>query len=91
MSGPLQNLKNDLDKIRNNQKGINKNLKTVEEQAESNYDISTLKTENISLRRELELLLSVVIRTERKMSKMDNEIIDLLFWSMRNNILIHNS
>lgn len=42
-----------------NQEGIYENLKYVDE---CNYDdISTLKTENIDLRRELELLRSVVI------------------------------
>lgn len=91
VSRSSQNLKNDLDKIRSNQQGINKNFKIADEQAKSNYDISTLKTENISLCRELELLLSVVTRMQRKMSIMDKEITGLLSRSMRNNILIHNS
>lgn len=77
--------------MRDNQQGLNENLKHVGEQAECNYDdISTLKTENINLRRELELLRSVVIRMDRRMSIMDNEITDLRSRSMRDNILIHN-
>lgn len=52
--------------MRDNQQGINKNLKYIGEQAERNYeDISTLRTENFNLRRELELLRSVVIRMGR--------------------------
>lgn len=42
------------------------------------------------MRRELELLRSVVIRIDRMMSIMDNEITDLRGRSMRDNILIHN-
>lgn len=88
VSRSLQNLQNDFDEIRDNQQGINENLKYVGEQAECNYDdISTLMTENISLRRELELLQSVVIQMDWRMSIMDNEITDL---RSRDNILIHN-
>lgn len=59
-------LQNNFKEMRDNQQGINKNLKYIGEQAERNYeDISTLKTENFNLRRELELLRSVVIRMGR--------------------------
>lgn len=91
VSRSLQNLQNNFEEMRDNQQCINENLKYVGEQAECNYDdISTLKTENINLRRELELLRSVVIRMDRRMSIMDNEITDLRSRSMRDNILIHN-
>lgn len=77
--------------IRNNQQGINEKLTYVGEQAKCNYDdISTLKTENINLRRELELLRSVVVRMDRWMSIIDNEITYLWSRSMRDNVLIHN-
>ncbi|XP_062585836.1 uncharacterized protein LOC134247500 [Saccostrea cucullata] len=70
---------------------LNAQLKYVCEQAECNYnEISTLRSENAYLRREVELLRSVVIRIDRKMSVMDNEITDLRARSMRDNILIHN-
>lgn len=78
VSRSLKNLQNNFKEMRDNQQGLNENLKYVGEQAECNYDdISTLKTENINLRRELELLRSVVIRMDRRMSIMDNEITDL--------------
>lgn len=91
VSRSLKNLQNNFKEMRDNQQGLNENLKYVGEQAECNYDdISTLKTENINLRRELELLRSVVIRMDRRISIMDNEITDLRSRSMRDNILIHN-
>ncbi|XP_062584571.1 uncharacterized protein LOC134246255 [Saccostrea cucullata] len=46
--------------------------------SESNYeDISLLRQENAQLRRELELLQSVVIRMERKMSVIEDGVTDL--------------
>lgn len=66
-------------------------LKTVSDQAECNYnEITTLRSENAQLRRELDLLRSVVIRMDRKLSHMDDDITDLRSRSMKDNILIHN-
>ena len=66
-------------------------LRHVSEQAECNYDdISLLRSKNAQLRRELDFLRSVIIRMDRRMETMDNEITDLRDRSMRDNILIHN-
>ena len=87
----VNKMKTSLDEIKTEQSDLNAKLNYVSEQAECNYDeLSTLKSENIFLRKELELLRSVVIRLDRKMTDMDAEITDLRARSMRDNILIHN-
>lgn len=66
-------------------------LKTISDQAECNYtEITTLRSENAQLKRELDLLRSVVIRMDRKLSHIDDDITDLRSRSMKDNILIHN-
>lgn len=90
-SRTMNTIKTSLDGLRNDQDEMSDKLRFVSEQAECNYDeVSTLKSENLQLRRELDLLRSVVIRMDRRMSVMDNEITDLRARSMRDNILIHN-
>lgn len=66
-------------------------LKTASDQAECNYnEITTLRSENAQLRRELDLLRSVVFRMDRTLSHIDDDITDLRSRSMKDNILIHN-
>ncbi|XP_062582155.1 protein IMPACT homolog [Saccostrea cucullata] len=91
----IQDIKSSVETIRNDlsegDQSVNAKLKYVSEQSESNYeDISLLRQENAQLRRELELLRSVVIRMDRKMSVIENDVTDLRSRSMRDNILIHN-
>lgn len=95
LSRSVNTLKNNLDEMRTDlyaeENGLSVQLRHVSEQAECNYDdISLLRSENAQLRRELDLLRSVIIRMDRRMETMDNEITDLRDRSMRDNILIHN-
>lgn len=94
-SQSIENIKSSIDSIQNDiwegDQSINSKLKQVSKQSESNYDdISYLRQENAQLRRELELLRSVVIRMDRRMIAVENEVTDLRDRSMRDNILIHN-
>ncbi|XP_061195102.1 uncharacterized protein LOC133203309 [Saccostrea echinata] len=94
-SRSIDDIKTTVEAIRNDlwegDQSVISKLKYVAEQSESNYDdISLLRQENTQLRRELELLRSVVIRMDRKMSLMEHEVTDLRSRSMRDNILIHN-
>ncbi|XP_061188024.1 uncharacterized protein LOC133196101 [Saccostrea echinata] len=94
-SRSIDDIKTSVEAIRNDlwegDQSVISKLKYVAEQSESNYDdISLLRQENTQLRRELELLRSVVIRMDRKMSLMEHEVTDLRSRSMRDNILIHN-
>ena len=71
--------------------GIHTKLKSISSQNQHYYEeISNLRAENAQLRRDLDLLRSVVIRIDRRMLVMDNDITDLRTRSMRDNILIHN-
>lgn len=71
--------------------GIHTKLKSIFSQNQHYYkDISNLRAENAQLRRDLDLIRSVVIRMDRRMLVMDNDITDLRTRSMRDNILIHN-
>ncbi|XP_062598059.1 protein IMPACT homolog [Saccostrea cucullata] len=88
----IEDIKTSVETIRNDlsegDQSVNSKLKYVSEQSESNYeDISLLRQENAQLRRELR---SVVIRMDRKMSVIENDVTDLRSRSMRDNILIHN-
>ena len=70
--------------------GINK-FAYVSEQSEHNSgEIENLRCENDYLRKQVDLLRAVVIRMDRRMDNMSDEIIDLKSRSMRDNILIHN-
>jgi hypothetical protein len=53
-------------------------------------EIESLKIENVSLRKELQLLKSIVVNLDRKVTQQEKEIVDLRGRSMRDNILIHN-
>ncbi|KAK3093349.1 hypothetical protein FSP39_014330 [Pinctada imbricata] len=71
--------------------GLDGELKYVSEQCQYNADdITELKNENTNLRKEVDLLRSVVISMDRKLNVMDREITDLRGRSMRDNILVHN-
>ena len=96
-SQSIDKIKSCIDTIQNDiwegDQSINTKLKQVSKQSESNYDdISYLRQENAQLRRELELhvLRSVVIRMDRRMIAVENDVTDLRDRSMRDNILIHN-
>ncbi|XP_061190455.1 protein IMPACT homolog [Saccostrea echinata] len=62
----------------------------AKQQEDSIAEIDSLKSENASLRKDIEMLKSVVIRLERRVTEQEKEIIDLKGRSMKNNILIHN-
>lgn len=49
-----------------------------------------MHSENAQLWRELDLLRSVVIRMDRQLSHMDDDITNFRSRSMKDNILIHN-
>jgi myosin heavy subunit len=69
----------------------NKSLKYVSEQSESNYDeIYCMRSENAQLRKEVDLLRATVIKMDRKITSLEDEVTDLRSRSMRDNILIHN-
>ena len=71
--------------------GVHNKIKSVSDQIQCNYEeISSLRAENAQLRREFDLLRSVVIRMDRRMSVLDADITDLRNRSIRENILIHN-
>ena len=83
----LEDLKADI----YNEDGINARLDHTALQSEHNdTKIAELEHENQSLREELQLVKSVVIRMNSTMDDMNEQIIDLKRRSMRDNILIHN-
>ncbi|XP_056022092.1 uncharacterized protein LOC130054978 [Ostrea edulis] len=53
-------------------------------------ELESLRKENFCLRRELQVLKSVVINLDRRLTQQENEVVDLRGRSMRDNILIHN-
>ncbi|XP_061163179.1 uncharacterized protein LOC133172334 [Saccostrea echinata] len=66
-------------------------IKYIGQQHEDNVgEIETLRLENNYLRKELEVLKSIVINLDRRVSHQENEIVDLRGRSMRDNILVHN-
>lgn len=70
--------------------GLAPKIEYVAQQAEeTGQNLETIMKENKSLRQELELLKSVVIRMDRKVSEQEKEITELKGRSMRDNLLIH--
>ncbi|XP_062593827.1 uncharacterized protein LOC134255319 [Saccostrea cucullata] len=59
-------------------------------QEETLSDMELLKTENEKLKKDMEMLKSVVIELDRKVYQQEAEITDLKGRSMKFNILIHN-
>lgn len=57
---------------------------------ENTSELETLRAENSHLREEVQLLKSIVINLDRKVTQNQNDIIDLKSRSMKHNILIHN-
>lgn len=57
---------------------------------ENTSEFETLRAENCHLREEVQLLKSIVINLDRKVTQNQNDIIDLKSRSMKHNILIHN-
>ncbi|XP_062615563.1 uncharacterized protein LOC134277265 [Saccostrea cucullata] len=73
------------------QDGFEDKIQFIAQQQEDNItEIDSLKSENASLRKDLEMLKSVVIRLDRRVTEQEKEIIDLKGRSMKNNILKHN-
>lgn len=56
----------------------------------STCELETLRAENSHLREEVQLLKSIVINLDRKVTQNQNDIIDFKSRSMKHNILIHN-
>ncbi|XP_062620995.1 uncharacterized protein LOC134282612 [Saccostrea cucullata] len=74
-----------------NEDGLDDRIRYIAQQHEDNQsEIETLKQENITLRKELQLLKSIVVNLDRKVTQQESEIVDLRGRSMRDNILIHN-
>ena len=69
--------------------GIEYRLRDVAQVTED-FSKDSLIQENRSLKDEVMLLKSVVIRMDQQMSNMKSQIVDLKRRSMRNNILIHS-
>ncbi|XP_078322857.1 uncharacterized protein LOC111117276 [Crassostrea virginica] len=68
--------------------GLAPKIEYVAQQAEeTGQNLETIMKENKSLRQELELLKSVVIRMDRKVSEQEKEITELKGRSMRDNLL----
>ena len=63
---------------------------TAEETHSNSEDVHLLKKENEELRKELNLVKAVVVRMDKKMTRLTNEVTDLKSRSMRDNLLIHN-
>lgn len=57
---------------------------------ESTSELEILRAENSHLREEVQLLKSIVINLDRKVTQNQNNIIDHKSKSMKHNILIHN-
>lgn len=53
-------------------------------------DLESLRKENAQLREEVQLLKSIVISLDRKVSQNQNDIVDLKSRSMKYNLMIHN-
>ena len=70
---------------------LNERIKYTGQQYENNsFQVESLRQEYSYLRKELQVLKSVVINLYRRVSQQESEIIDLKGRSMRDNILIHN-
>lgn len=57
---------------------------------ENTSELETLRAENSHLQEEVQLLKSIVINLDRKVTQNQNDIIDLKSISMKHNILVHN-
>ena len=71
--------------------GLDERIKYIGQQNEdSREDIDALKSENSFLRKEMQVMKSIIINLDRRVTQQENEIVDLRGRSMRDNILIHN-
>ena len=69
---------------------MDERIKYIGQQYENNSsEVESLRQENSYLRKELQVLKSVVINLDRRVSQQESEIIDLKGRSFRDNILIH--
>ncbi|XP_061170378.1 uncharacterized protein LOC133179702 [Saccostrea echinata] len=87
----LQESVNNMQKDLWNEDGLDDRITYIAQQHEDNQsEIETLKMENVTLRKELQLLKSIVVNLDRRVTKQEKEIVDLRERSMKDNILIHN-
>ena len=71
--------------------GLDERIKYIAQQYENNSsEVESLRQENSYLRKELQVLKSVVINLDGRVSQQESEITDLKGRSMRDNILIHS-
>ena len=71
--------------------GLDERIKYIGQQNEdSREDIDALKSENSFLRKEMQVMKSIIINLDRRVTQQENEIVDLRGRSMRDNILIQN-
>ena len=63
---------------------------TAEETHSNSEEVHLLKKENEELRKELNFVKAVVVRMDKKMTRLTKEVTDLKSRSMRDNLLIHN-
>ncbi|XP_056017343.1 uncharacterized protein LOC125668996 [Ostrea edulis] len=89
--GQLQKSIDNINKDLWDEDGIDERIKYMGQQFEDNTsELESLRKENFCLRRELQVLKSVVINLDRRLTQQENEVVDLRGRSMRDNILIHN-
>jgi hypothetical protein len=87
----LQNSITDIKKDLWDEDGIDERIKYVGQQSEENAtEVENLRKENNYLRKELQLLKSVIVNMDRRLTHQENEVVDLKGRSMRDNILVHN-
>ncbi|XP_061188800.1 uncharacterized protein LOC133196973 [Saccostrea echinata] len=87
----LQESVNNMQKDLWNGDGLDDRITYIAQQHEDNQsEIETLKMENVTLRKELQLLKSIVVNLDRRVTQQEKEIVDLRERSMKDNILIHS-
>ncbi|XP_062593380.1 uncharacterized protein LOC134254856 [Saccostrea cucullata] len=87
----LQQSVNNMNRDLWDEDGLDERIKYIGQQHEDNVgEIETLKLENNYLRKELQVLKSIIVNLDRRVSQQENEIVDPRGRSMRDNILVHN-
>ncbi|XP_061171141.1 uncharacterized protein LOC133180691 [Saccostrea echinata] len=87
----LQQSVNNMNRDRWDEDGLDERIKYISQQHEDNVgEIETLKLENSYLRKELQVLKSIVVNLDRRVTQQENEIVNLKGRSMRDNRLVHN-
>ncbi|XP_061179611.1 protein IMPACT homolog [Saccostrea echinata] len=87
----LQQSVNNMNRDLWDEDGLDERIKYIGQQHEDNVgEFETLKLENSYLRKELQVLKSIVVNLDRRVTQQENEIVDLKGRSMKDNILVHN-